>query len=77
MTALKTARSAPLANLTIYAAALTVGVLKVDPLELWFPVGIVAAIGIALSALACVLLQIQLALLALLRRIRAPRVPFS
>jgi hypothetical protein len=52
-------------------------VLKVDPLELWFPVGIMAAIGIALSALACVLLQIQLALLALLRRIRAPRVPFS
>jgi hypothetical protein len=75
MTALRIARSALLASVTIYAAALMFAVLQVGPPELVWPVGIFAAMGMALSAFACVLLQIRLALRALLRRIRAPRTP--
>jgi hypothetical protein len=75
MTALRIARSALLASVTIYASALMFAVLQVGPPELVWPVGILAAMGMGLSALACVLLQIRLALLALLRRIRAPRTP--
>jgi len=62
MSALTMARRALLASVILYAAALVLGVLSSGTAEAAFLLAIGSVAGIALSALACVLLQIGAAL---------------
>ena len=58
MRALGIARGCLLASLAVYAVVLIVGWLRLGSAELWFLISIAAVFGIALSAAACVLLQV-------------------
>lgn len=59
MTALRIARNTLLASVAIYAATLLLGLLKMGVSDLLFLVSISSVIGIAVSAIACVLLQMR------------------
>ena len=58
MTALKIARGALLLSGAVYLASMGLGSLSAGGTEFFFLLALLSAIGIALSAFACVLLQI-------------------
>ena len=61
MSALSIARRCLLVSAVVYATTLALGWLRAGSAELWFLTSIGAVFGIALSAAACVMLQMRIA----------------